>query len=156
MAPRNLYSVITGMSFLLSLPVAALLEGPKMKASFDKAITAMDGSKVRTGRGGNESDRHLSAPIALPPTEWYRATMQVFPFAFLLCSECVAFFRSRYTSICISFFALLFSSPVFSLRIMYFIISRKKKTSVRYLISVLRLYVADPTLRLCICFRQTL
>ena len=51
MNPPNLYAVVTAMSFLLSLPLAALVEGPKIGTSFEKAIAAMNGPKVRGGVG---------------------------------------------------------------------------------------------------------
>ena len=46
MNPANLYAVTTAMSFLLLLPLAALLEGPKIGAAFEKAIKAMNGPEV--------------------------------------------------------------------------------------------------------------
>ncbi|CAN0328944.1 unnamed protein product, partial [Laminaria digitata] len=41
MTPPNLYAVITAMSFLLLLPLATLVEGPKVGAAFEKAIATM-------------------------------------------------------------------------------------------------------------------
>eukprot|EP00904_Undaria_pinnatifida_P010405 jgi/Undpi1/6495/HiC_scaffold_20.g08974.m1 len=46
MNPANLYAVTTAMSFLLLLPLAALLEGPKIGAAFEKAIKTMNGPEA--------------------------------------------------------------------------------------------------------------
>lgn len=46
MTAQNLYSVITIMSFMIALPLAAAVEGPKVMPAFEKGISAMGGPKV--------------------------------------------------------------------------------------------------------------
>lgn len=45
----NLYSVITIMSFIGALPLAALVEGPKVMGVLEKGIESMGGPKVGGG-----------------------------------------------------------------------------------------------------------
>lgn len=47
MDSQNLYSVITIMSFLGALPLAALVEGSKVVGAFEGGIEKMGGPKVR-------------------------------------------------------------------------------------------------------------